>query len=193
MFFLPKQHLQGFDSKIDPLVYWKGLWPCKSHCDYGCVLKPWVIPLKTEPIWGPSKIRIAITTMATKNRIKAYSTKPWPSSSLFFLRSFLKSTIVNSPLWIIWTSFKIVKTSYNYVNTGGKYRTFNSRHLVPLASYCLIADEQADKRNCYLKNFACSIFFKEPSGLVFDILLWMCRLYLSLYLAHCKEFELPLQ
>lgn len=32
------------------------------------------------PSCGPSKAKIAITTIATKTRINAYSTNPWPSS-----------------------------------------------------------------------------------------------------------------
>jgi hypothetical protein len=36
--------------------------------------------LKTLPTIGPSKSRIAITTIATNTRINAYSTKPCPSS-----------------------------------------------------------------------------------------------------------------
>src|SRR5258706_14295793 len=56
-----------------------------------------LIWLKTLPMIGPRTIRAAITTMATKTRIKAYSTRPWPFSlrannigvnplSFFFLR-----------------------------------------------------------------------------------------------------------
>jgi hypothetical protein len=36
--------------------------------------------LKTLPMIGPRIMRDAITTMATKTRINAYSTKPWPFS-----------------------------------------------------------------------------------------------------------------
>src|SRR5512135_2481224 len=36
--------------------------------------------LNVLPITGPRIIRAAKTTMATKTRIKAYSTKPWPFS-----------------------------------------------------------------------------------------------------------------
>ncbi|MCK6567336.1 MAG: hypothetical protein HUU12_10060 [Anaerolineales bacterium] len=36
--------------------------------------------LKTLPMIGPRIMRTAITTMATKTRINAYSTKPWPFS-----------------------------------------------------------------------------------------------------------------
>jgi hypothetical protein len=39
-----------------------------------------IILLNTLPTAGPSISRIAITTMATKTKIKAYSTSPWPSS-----------------------------------------------------------------------------------------------------------------
>jgi hypothetical protein len=35
---------------------------------------------KTVEIAGPNKARIAITTTATKTRINAYSTRPWPFS-----------------------------------------------------------------------------------------------------------------
>jgi hypothetical protein len=36
--------------------------------------------LNVLPMIGPKIIRAAITTMATRTRIKAYSTKPWPFS-----------------------------------------------------------------------------------------------------------------
>src|SRR5258706_16420298 len=39
-----------------------------------------LIWLKTLPMIGPRTIRAAITTMATKTRISAYSTSPWPFS-----------------------------------------------------------------------------------------------------------------
>src|SRR5258706_441219 len=39
-----------------------------------------LIWLKTLPMIGPRTIRAAITTMATKTRIRAYSTSPWPFS-----------------------------------------------------------------------------------------------------------------
>src|ERR1700690_1236025 len=35
---------------------------------------------KVLPMIGPRIMRAAITTMATKTRIRAYSTKPWPFS-----------------------------------------------------------------------------------------------------------------
>ena len=35
---------------------------------------------KTLPMIGPSSIRTAMTTIATKTRINAYSTSPWPFS-----------------------------------------------------------------------------------------------------------------
>ncbi len=48
--------------------------------------------LKTLPIAGPSSARITITTTATKTRINAYSTRPWPFSlgaNSIFVTSFL--------------------------------------------------------------------------------------------------------
>ena len=36
--------------------------------------------LKVLPIFGPSKRMTAITTMATRARMIAYSTRPWPFS-----------------------------------------------------------------------------------------------------------------
>jgi hypothetical protein len=36
--------------------------------------------LNVLPMIGPRIIKAAITTMATKTRISAYSTKPWPLS-----------------------------------------------------------------------------------------------------------------
>jgi hypothetical protein len=39
-----------------------------------------IIWLNTFPIAGPSSVRIAITTTATKTRINAYSTRPCPFS-----------------------------------------------------------------------------------------------------------------
>jgi hypothetical protein len=39
-----------------------------------------MILLKTFPIAGPNNARTTITTTATKTRINAYSTKPWPFS-----------------------------------------------------------------------------------------------------------------
>ena len=36
--------------------------------------------LKTLPMIGPRTIKAAITTIATKTRISAYSTRPWPFS-----------------------------------------------------------------------------------------------------------------
>src|SRR5450759_5009194 len=39
-----------------------------------------LILLNTLPMTGPRIIKTAITTTATKTRIKAYSTKPWPFS-----------------------------------------------------------------------------------------------------------------
>jgi hypothetical protein len=41
--------------------------------------------LNALPIWGPRIIRTAITTMAIKTRIKAYSTNPWPLAELVAL------------------------------------------------------------------------------------------------------------
>jgi hypothetical protein len=39
-----------------------------------------IIVLNTFPIAGPRRARITITTIATKTRINAYSTRPWPFS-----------------------------------------------------------------------------------------------------------------
>jgi hypothetical protein len=39
-----------------------------------------IMLLNTLPTAGPSISKMAITTMATKTKIKAYSTNPWPSS-----------------------------------------------------------------------------------------------------------------
>ena len=39
-----------------------------------------MIWLNTLPIAGPSRARMTITTIATKTRINAYSTRPWPFS-----------------------------------------------------------------------------------------------------------------
>ena len=39
-----------------------------------------LILVKTLPTMGPSRVKTAITTTATKTRINAYSTKPWPFS-----------------------------------------------------------------------------------------------------------------
>jgi hypothetical protein len=39
--------------------------------------------LKTFDMVGPRKVRATITTIATRTRIKAYSTRPCPFSSLF--------------------------------------------------------------------------------------------------------------
>jgi len=39
-----------------------------------------LISLKTLPMMGPRTIKAAITTMATKTRMRAYSTRPWPFS-----------------------------------------------------------------------------------------------------------------
>ena len=39
-----------------------------------------LISLKTLPMIGPRTIKAAITTIATKTRISAYSTRPWPFS-----------------------------------------------------------------------------------------------------------------
>jgi hypothetical protein len=36
--------------------------------------------VKTSPIMGPRTARMTITTTATKTKMRAYSTKPWPSS-----------------------------------------------------------------------------------------------------------------
>jgi hypothetical protein len=44
------------------------------------VLRLELIWLKTPPMIGPRIIKAAITTMATKTRINAYSTRPWPFS-----------------------------------------------------------------------------------------------------------------
>src|SRR5574341_779581 len=55
--------------------------------DYGREL---AMVLKVLPILGPSKRITAITTMATRARIIAYSTRPWPFS-------FGANNIVNLP------------------------------------------------------------------------------------------------
>ena len=52
-----------------------------------------LILLNTLPIIGPRIMRAAITTIATKTRIRAYSTRPWPFSLgenniVFYLLSF---------------------------------------------------------------------------------------------------------
>ncbi len=53
-------------------------------------LRPRVTRLKTSPICGPSCNKMAITTMATRTKINAYSTRPCPSSCLRnFLNIFL--------------------------------------------------------------------------------------------------------
>ena len=56
-----------------------------------------LILLKIFPILGPRMVKVAITTMATKTRINAYSTRPWPFSlgmdnmgTSSFLRDFLR-------------------------------------------------------------------------------------------------------
>jgi hypothetical protein len=64
---------------------------------------------KILPIAGPRMARITITTTATKTRIKAYSTKPWPFS--FGANS------------IVFTSFLFVEcnapgTNYYYKDFG---------------------------------------------------------------------------
>ena len=41
-------------------------------------LKLLLMELKTVPILGPRIIRTAMTTRATRVRINAYSTRPWP-------------------------------------------------------------------------------------------------------------------
>jgi hypothetical protein len=40
--------------------------------------------LNTLPIMGPRIINTAMTTMATRTRISAYSTSPWPISCFLF-------------------------------------------------------------------------------------------------------------
>jgi len=52
-----------------------------SDLNYADV-RAYEIRLNTLPIWGPRRVRIAITTIATRTRINAYSTNPWPSSRL---------------------------------------------------------------------------------------------------------------
>ena len=56
--------------------------------------------LNTLPMMGPRIIKAAITTIATKTRIKAYSTKPWPFSlgennmiNFSFLSKMFKETL----------------------------------------------------------------------------------------------------
>ena len=39
-----------------------------------------LVLLNTFPITGPRMVKAAITTIATKTRINAYSTRPWPFS-----------------------------------------------------------------------------------------------------------------
>jgi hypothetical protein len=45
-------------------------------------VKKFKILVKTSPMAGPNRRRIAITIKATKTRIIAYSTKPWPFSRI---------------------------------------------------------------------------------------------------------------
>ena len=52
--------------------------------------------LNTLPMIGPSNIKTAMTTMATRTRINAYSTKPWPFSfgaNIMGITSFLRDYV----------------------------------------------------------------------------------------------------
>jgi hypothetical protein len=48
--------------------------------DYCTPVRELLILLNTLPMTGPRINKTAITTTATKTRIKAYSTRPWPFS-----------------------------------------------------------------------------------------------------------------
>lgn len=48
-----------------------------------------MILLYAFPIVGPSTAKMTITAIATRTRINAYSTKPWPESAWFLAIKFL--------------------------------------------------------------------------------------------------------
>jgi hypothetical protein len=64
-----------------------------THSELGYLLRPELIFENVLPTWLPRKVRITITTMAIKTRIRAYSTRPWP----FFFNCSILARIVFSP------------------------------------------------------------------------------------------------
>ena len=75
--------------------------------------------LNVLPMIGPRIIRAAITTMATKTRISAYSTKPWPFSfganNILVDSPFLRISLKNSETTII--IYVLLKIASKPVNT----------------------------------------------------------------------------
>ena len=63
---------------MDTIVRWD---PFNLNLGQGYTLLRLLLTVLNElPMTGPSINKAAITTMATRTRINAYSTKPWPFS-----------------------------------------------------------------------------------------------------------------
>jgi hypothetical protein len=82
------QNLQGLFSEIKGKNY--GNMP--------------IILLYVFPIVGPKIVRTAITTTATKTRINAYSTKPWP---------FIPTLCIGSPPFYSFSHLIIEQLAWN--------------------------------------------------------------------------------
>jgi len=70
-----KKTCNRIDVGVDPILDWAQYWLGCPDGDYVPV-NPLVTLEKMLAICGPNKAKMAITTIATKTRINAYSTKP---------------------------------------------------------------------------------------------------------------------
>ena len=83
---------------------------------------------KMSPMAGPSRARITITTMATKTRINAYSTKPWPFSFGannigYFLLSLIFLSFENLTKIITFLFSKAIEFNYKYLTAFLEFAT----------------------------------------------------------------------
>jgi hypothetical protein len=80
------RNISGALLLLEPHLYFENYTPDKLE----------LILLNVLPITGPNNIRAAITTIATKTKIKAYSTSPWPFS---FLENSIELHLLSCPEW----------------------------------------------------------------------------------------------
>jgi hypothetical protein len=115
-----------------------------------------LILLNTLPMTGPRINKTAITTTATKTRINAYSTRPWPFSFganniVFHLLSVRISLIANSEILALYT-FSITDTRIiHYSNLTVIFnlqsrKIGKKRYSVAQSTIC----HQSDERGCLL-------------------------------------------
>lgn len=99
----------------------KALSASETLWNYTLLRLPLIV-LNVFPMIGPSIISAAITTIATKTRMSAYSTKPWPFSfganNIVIYSPFFWFSLMNSEPTIIIYSILIITSKFLNINVS---------------------------------------------------------------------------